>query len=931
MKRIFAALSLSFIVIGLLIGCGGGDKNGPPNVQISITPFQVSMDAGQTQQFTATVTGSTNTAVTWSVSGTGCSGADCGTIDANGLYTAPALIANNATAKVSATSQANTGVTMSSTVTLNALVVTMHPKSYSLDAGMTETISATVTHHTNTALTWSMSGTGCSGTDCGTFDSNTGIYTAPALVLNQATVSITATSVADPTKFDTCTVTLVPISISISPTAVTLDAGQNMQFTATISHHTNTAVTWSLSGPGLLSNTGLYSAPAVNPNQTTATVIATSVADPSKSASATVTLLPLFISISPTTATLGGGQTQQFTATITHHANKTVTWSLSGLGSLSNTGLYTAPAVVTDQTTATVTATSVVDPARSASATVTLIPITVGVSPATASVVVGGTQQFTATVTGTSNTSVTWSVSGAGCSGDDCGTINSTGLYLAPSNEPNPPTVTVTATSAVDITKSGTATVTIVLNTNILLNGHYALRFAGFDAAGEKVMAVGSFTADGNGNITNGLLDYNTVAGSEALQMPFTATYTIGADRRGQVNTTLAPFPVLRLALDGTGEKGHLVQFDTTGQRGSGVIQKQTVADFHLSSGDFAFGMVGSSVGGERNVGMGRFHCNNAGAITNGKLDSKTAGETPMLNVDFSGTLAMDSTYGTNNGRGTMTISMAGGSALVHTSFYMVDADEVFLLSTDPVNLNAPLLSGTALRQSGLPFSNASWSGPSVYYLTAAEGVPLVPAVLVGYIEPDGVGNQYGEYARNWGGSVWEFGNWNVAYSIDQYGRGSFNSNTFGPYTFYLISQNTGFFLGIGSLEDVSFGKFEQQVVPSGGFKNATFSGDYFIGTAEMPTNNAITTEGSWTWDSIAAFAGVVDISSITGNNADQAVAGTYTVTGTPVKPNDGKGTVMYTQPTASKAIFYPVSSSRIFMISVDPGNNAATVTILEK
>jgi hypothetical protein len=39
----------------------------------------------------------------------------------------------------------------------------------------------------------------------------------------------------------------------------------------------------------------------------------------------------------------------------------------------------------------------------------------------------------------------------------------------------------------------------------------------------------------------------------------------------------------------------------------------------------------------------------------------------------------------------------------------------------------------------------------------------------------------------------------------------------------------------------------------------------------------------------------------------------------------------MYTQPTASKAIFYPVSSSRVFMISVDPGNNAATVTILEK
>ena len=83
---------------------------------------------------------------------------------------------------------------------------------------MTETVSAAVTHHTNTALTWSMSGTGCTGAACGTLDSNTGLFTAPALVPNPATVTVTATSVADPTKSDTCTVTLVPLLISVSPT-----------------------------------------------------------------------------------------------------------------------------------------------------------------------------------------------------------------------------------------------------------------------------------------------------------------------------------------------------------------------------------------------------------------------------------------------------------------------------------------------------------------------------------------------------------------------------------------------------------------------------------------------------------------------------------------------------------------------------------------
>src|SRR5271167_1247677 len=87
--------------------------------------------------------------------------------------------------------------------------------------------------------------------------------------------------------------------------------------------------------------------------------------------------------------------------------------------------------------------------------------ITVTVSPSTATVYTGGgQQQFTATVTGTSNQVVVWNISGAGCSGLACGSISSTGLYKAPSIVPNSPTVTVTATSIVDGSK-GTATVTL--------------------------------------------------------------------------------------------------------------------------------------------------------------------------------------------------------------------------------------------------------------------------------------------------------------------------------------------------------------------------------------------------------------------------------------------------------------------------------------
>ena len=81
----------------------------------------------------------------------------------------------------------------------------------------------------------------------------------------------------------------------------------------------------------------------------------------------------------------------------------------------------------------------------------------VSVSPATVNVAVGKTQQFTATVAGASNTGVTWTVVG----GAPNGTIVSTGVYTAPITVPNPPTVTVTATSQANTAQSGSAKVTV--------------------------------------------------------------------------------------------------------------------------------------------------------------------------------------------------------------------------------------------------------------------------------------------------------------------------------------------------------------------------------------------------------------------------------------------------------------------------------------
>ena len=87
--------------------------------------------------------------------------------------------------------------------------------------------------------------------------------------------------------------------------------------------------------------------------------------------------------------------------------------------------------------------------------------IIISVNPQSASVQVAGTQTFTAAVSNTSNKAVTWKVNGVIGGDATHGNISSTGTYTAPAAVPSNPQVTVTAASAADSTKSGSAMVTI--------------------------------------------------------------------------------------------------------------------------------------------------------------------------------------------------------------------------------------------------------------------------------------------------------------------------------------------------------------------------------------------------------------------------------------------------------------------------------------
>lgn len=167
------------------------------------------------------------------------------------------------------------------------------------------------------------------------------------------------------------------ILVTIAPAFVTLGPRESQQFTTTISNTTNTAIRWSIfPAVGTITQTGLYTAPDTFAGSPGITVSAISVADGSKIADAVVTLVNrLTITMTPLSATLAANQTQQFNATVLGVANTTVQWTLTpNVGSITPSGLYTAPATILSGSTVTLRASAAADNTKFVEATINLVP-----------------------------------------------------------------------------------------------------------------------------------------------------------------------------------------------------------------------------------------------------------------------------------------------------------------------------------------------------------------------------------------------------------------------------------------------------------------------------------------------------------------------------------------------------------------------------
>jgi hypothetical protein len=430
------------------------------------------------------------------------------------------------------------------------------------------------------------------------------------------------------------------------------------------------------------------------------------------------TSTPISVSISPDSVSLGASEIQQFAAAVTNTSNTAVTWSLrctaSECGTISASGLYTAPSLIPEAVTVDIIATSQADSRAYSTAWVNQVPLSVQISPLLAmSMREGATQTFTASIDKHPHQDVTWSLSTAGCQGSACGTLtnvsSSSATYTAPSLFTAPATVLVIAESVADPTKSQAVKINL-MPMSAPLNGRYAFIFRTSDSS---TIFAASLIADGKGSLS-GTGDLVTAAGVQ-LNQAFTGTYTLGGDHRGSMQITGAGATLnLRFAMT-SGNFGQLLDFCGTSD-GNGWFERQNESAFSDTT------MAGSQeyllAGTKGSAFMSR--------VGDVRIDSACGAHGYELVNDTTNNV-FPGGYGSNlyhgsctvdpvTGRGTLNVIDSWMPGVPNKTFYIVDVTHALMLAD--TNNKSMRLSGTMGA-----FSGSALSGDYTYYVVTPTGL----------------------------------------------------------------------------------------------------------------------------------------------------------------------------------------------------------------
>ena len=329
-----------------LITAAGGSISAIIPVAVGLTPAAVSLQESQTQQFTATVTGATNTAVNWSLS------PNVGTVSATGLYTAPASLSAPQTVTITATSAADTSKVAT------ALILLQPANGFAIRVNAGGPL-----YNDTQGQSWNAD-----------FGYDTGS-------VSQTNASVLGTT--DPALYQTARYGDFRYRFGVPNGAYSL----TLKFAETAFSQSGQRVfnvllngsmvlaNFDIIGQGIPPLTAVDRTFPVNITDGQITIEFDSVVNAAQINAIVITQAPPpNISVAPASAVLSASQTQQFTATQGAGA-ASVAWSLQpAVGSITQTGLYTAPAAITTAQTVTIGAVSSLDPAKSGTAIVSLQP-----------------------------------------------------------------------------------------------------------------------------------------------------------------------------------------------------------------------------------------------------------------------------------------------------------------------------------------------------------------------------------------------------------------------------------------------------------------------------------------------------------------------------------------------------------------------------
>jgi hypothetical protein len=467
---------------------------------------------------------------------------------------------------------------------------------------------------------------------------------------------------------------------------------------------------------------------------------------------------------------------------------------------------------------------------------------------------------------------------------------------------------------------------------NAALKGDYAFSFNGM-TTGDSITstpfaAVGRFTADGAGSLSNGELDANGFGAMEkAVAQPFTGTYSIGADNRGVMNLNIPGGGTLAFAMLANGN-AKFVEIDASGGHGtvgSGTMERVDTTAFSTAkiAGDYAFGVAGFDQSNNRTAMAGRFTANGAGMFTNGAADLNLSGKFSTLNVFAGSYMVTDGA----TGRGIMNMPpVVGGTPLnLNFVFYVVNAGKVFAMEMDALSPATPLLTGVVLQQQTpaiVGFTNASLNGDMVMYGSGGAGANAGPGPEGGLLTADGTGMLQADF----NGVCWAEGGGSGTYTVASNGRTAIRvaSNYAAAY---LVSSNEAFFILPDSC--VSFGFGEPQA--PGTITNSAIAGSYAGSTAIATYVRDTIFSGEFTADGASPtgnISGIEDIGSLWGPSLAVAANATYSISSPSV---NGKGNWYVNGYIAG--IVYVISPSKFVVVFLwDPSpSNTRTLLIFEK